>query len=369
MSRATGWRSLTANLDQAKKAASQTSEQDVQLRALEREAKTQRDLLESYLVKYREASARDSINAAPPEARIISRATPAIKPSYPKKLAIVLIAAFAAFALSASFTVTGALLATPAPAYVYAYAPGTVASVGAIPAFAPQIVSPPLAPIAAHALGEGESAAVANTVDQIARDLRVEDEAAGLGQGLETARVVPGGKIGRVVVIVGVVRNVGTTHTAITMARTLALGANVVLVDFAFSTPNLAVISTEPNAPGIADTIRGTASFGEIIARDQFSPVHLIAAGTIGNDATSLLSSSMLATAIDALAHSYQHVVIDAGAITDATAQRFVAWAAQVVVVAADPASAATRAVRDQLLHAGFDRVSVIVAGAETVAA
>ncbi len=37
---------LGANLEQVKKSASQTSEQDVQLRALEREAKTQRDLLE-----------------------------------------------------------------------------------------------------------------------------------------------------------------------------------------------------------------------------------------------------------------------------------------------------------------------------------
>ena len=106
-------KTLTASLNQVKKTASQTNEQDVELRALEREAKTQRALLESYLVKYREASARDSINAAPPEARIISRATPAIKPSYPKKLPMVLIAAFAAFALSAGFTVTGALLATP----------------------------------------------------------------------------------------------------------------------------------------------------------------------------------------------------------------------------------------------------------------
>ncbi len=48
----------------------------MQLRALEREAKTERELLESYLAKYREASARDNINAAPPEARIISRASP-----------------------------------------------------------------------------------------------------------------------------------------------------------------------------------------------------------------------------------------------------------------------------------------------------
>ena len=71
--------------------------------------------------KYREATARDNINAAPPEARIISRASPSIKPDYPKKLPTVLIAAFAAFALSAGFIVTGALLAAaPSSAMVTA---------------------------------------------------------------------------------------------------------------------------------------------------------------------------------------------------------------------------------------------------------
>ena len=54
---------LSARLDQLKRQAASTNEQDVQLRALEREAKSQRDLLESYLAKYREATARDSIGA------------------------------------------------------------------------------------------------------------------------------------------------------------------------------------------------------------------------------------------------------------------------------------------------------------------
>src|SRR5206468_8986319 len=56
---------LSANLDQFKRQTASTSDQDVQLRALEREAKAQRDLFESYLAKYREATARDSIAAAP----------------------------------------------------------------------------------------------------------------------------------------------------------------------------------------------------------------------------------------------------------------------------------------------------------------
>jgi len=83
---------LSASLDQLKNQAAGTNEQDVQLRALERDAKSQRDLLESYLAKFREATARDTINSAPADARVISRATVSTVPAYPKKLPTVLIA-------------------------------------------------------------------------------------------------------------------------------------------------------------------------------------------------------------------------------------------------------------------------------------
>src|SRR3984893_71395 len=75
---------LSASLEQLKKQATSTNGQDVQLRALEREAKAQRDLLESYLAKYREANTRENIDAAPADGRIISRATVSNAPAYPK---------------------------------------------------------------------------------------------------------------------------------------------------------------------------------------------------------------------------------------------------------------------------------------------
>jgi succinoglycan biosynthesis transport protein ExoP len=101
---------LSANLDQLKMQASSNNEQDVQLRALERDAKSQRDLLESYLAKFREATARDSIGATSPDARIISTATVSNLPSWPKKLPTVLVAALGMFALSVGFVMTGELL-------------------------------------------------------------------------------------------------------------------------------------------------------------------------------------------------------------------------------------------------------------------
>jgi polysaccharide biosynthesis transport protein len=344
---------LTASLDQVKRLASQSNEQDVELRALEREAKTQRDLLESYLVKYREASARDSINAAPPEARIISRASPAIKPSFPKKVPIVLIAAFAAFMLSAGFTVTGALLAAPGVSYGHAYMPASYAANYALPPMAPppmpRVIAPPLAPMPSTSVTTPMAAA--SSVDQI------------------VARLRQLGDAGRRVAVVGTMRNVGTTFAAITLARALAHDSNVVLVDMAFSAPNLSVISTDPHAPGIAELVRGAASFGDIITRDQYSRVHLIATGNVGSEGAVLAASPMLATVIEALVRSYDHVVIDIGAASDIVVERFAPLATHAVLVTSDVANPATRAARERIMMARFADVTILAGGAQAAAA
>src|ERR1700686_1345516 len=106
---------LSASLEQLKKQATSTNGNDVQLRALEREAKAQRDLLESYLAKYREANTRENIDAAPADGRVISRATVSNAPAYPKKLPIVLIATLATLMLTSGAIVTGELLRMTAP--------------------------------------------------------------------------------------------------------------------------------------------------------------------------------------------------------------------------------------------------------------
>src|SRR4051794_33241579 len=102
---------LSRGLDQLKQQASSTNGQDIELRAFEREAKAQRDLLESYLAKYREASARDSLGGVPGDARIISRAAVSNTAYFPKKLPIVLIATLATLFVGAGFVTTGELLA------------------------------------------------------------------------------------------------------------------------------------------------------------------------------------------------------------------------------------------------------------------
>ncbi len=102
---------LTNQLDQIKQQATTAGGQDVELRALEREARAQRDLLESFLGRYRDAASRSDPASVQPDARIISMASAAIEPTYPKKLPIILMAALAMMLLAAALSAIGVLMA------------------------------------------------------------------------------------------------------------------------------------------------------------------------------------------------------------------------------------------------------------------
>jgi uncharacterized protein involved in exopolysaccharide biosynthesis/Mrp family chromosome partitioning ATPase len=335
---------MTATLDQLKRQTASTSDQDVQLRALEREAKSQRDLFESYLAKYREATARDSIAAAPPDARIISRAVVSNLPHSPKKVPIVLIAALGMFCLSSAFVVTGALLSAAPPRSLpveYEVAPVVIADRRA----------PPRSADAKTRATDAEAPEVAVEPAAVPKLEPVDQVAAALRRA---------GEGGRRVAVMGAARDVGTTRTAIALARTLARNKRVVLVDLAFESPNIDVFSKDPAAPGVAELVRGQASFADIITRDKSSRVQLVAAGNVGADGEALLQSHMLLSAIDALGQSYDYMVVDAGAHSDAMIGPIAQLTSRAVLVAGDAAENSAGALRDQLLSSGFADVTVL---------
>ena len=348
---------LNASLDQLKRQAVSTSDQDVQLRALEREAKSQRDLFESYLAKFREATARDSIAAAPADARVISRAMVSNLPHSPKKVPIVLIAALGTFCLSSAFVVTGALLNSELPRAMpveYDVAAAPVIVDRRAPARSPDARTrandhapqpPPEGPASAPTPATSASLAAVparNPVDDIAAALK------------------RAGEGGRRVAVIGSARDVGTTRTAIALARALARRSRVVLVDLAFNAPNIDVISNDPSAPGIAELVRGAASFQDIITKDRFSRVHLVAAGHIEGDAAALLESYVLLSAVDALGQSYDYLVVDAGAQSDIAIGPIGQLTARAVLVAGAAPEGSVGGLRDELLSSGFADVTVM---------
>jgi Mrp family chromosome partitioning ATPase len=329
--------SLSASLDQLKRQATSTNGQDVELRALEREAKAERDLLESYLAKYREATARENIDAAPADGRIISRAFVSNTPAYPKKLPIILIATLATLMATAGFIVSGELLRMTAPRGLT-----PLASAQPMPA-----ASAPIAPI------EPTFAAPEPVADSRARELVQ----------LADALSAPGAQA-RKIAILGTGNNNRTSETALTLARLLARQAKVVLIDLSAS-PMLAAAAVDPSAPGVADLVRGEASFGQIISRDRLSPVHLVGAGHTGGDRTHLQSPRLI-MAVDALVRTYDHVLLDAGTANDLPASLLTADAR--AVVAPDPSMSADarRVMSEQLKAVGF--VDVTMLGAPAIA-
>jgi len=327
--------SLSASLDQLKKQASSTNGQDVQLRALEREAKAQRDLLESYLAKYREANTRENIDAAPSDGRIISRGIVSNTPAYPKKLPIVLIATLATLMLSSGLIVTGELLRMTAPRAAAALVAPIVAARAAK-------AEPPVVEPAAEMMSEPpETAPPLNEIERLAETLRNAGEA------------------GHKVTILGTAAGESITLTALTLARLLVRNAKVVVVDLAASSPTIPAISVDPLVPGLAELMQGDASYSQIITKDRLSRVHLVNAGRPGFDRTQLQSPRMT-LAIDALLRVYDHVLLDAGSASDLPAELLTANARAVVVPEASMAQDARTLMCEQLKSVGFSEVTML---------
>ena len=326
---------LTASLDQLKSQAATTNGQDVQLRALERDAKAQRDLLESYLAKYREATSRDTIDSTPADARVISRATVSNIPAYPKKLPTVLIATFAMLVLSSGLVMTKEILAAPiGPVAVRADQPA-VMSDGLMPRL-PSIANEPPRPPAAPGFSSSSIVSVADNLRH-------------------------SGAAGERLAVFGAVPGINTSQTAIRLARALADDSRVVLVGLASGDTAIRGISNEPAANGLAELARGTASFGSIITKDKLSPLHLISAGQASVDRIGLLAAPGIVMNFNALARSYDHVVVDAGEAAGLEIERVSEIAPHAVLVTDTLANTATSLARDRLLASGFSDVRILV--------
>jgi succinoglycan biosynthesis transport protein ExoP len=307
---------LGSSVDALKRQASSSSGQDVQLRAYEREAKAQRDLLESYLAKYREATARENLGATPAEARIISRAIVSNTPFFPKKLPIVTIATLAMLVLATGFVVTGEL----ASGNVYRQPPWAEPTIyaehPAAPAarLVPQIEQAPASVLLQPEAAPARSVAIDETVHSLA-------EAAHKLNAADRTRSL----------VVSV--SADPQATAIDLGRELAAHGRVIVVDLAFGARKVSQSVGDTAAPGIAELVRGEKSFGEVIVRDRGSRVHVIGCGDIRDEGASIAQSERLVTGLNALARSYAHVVIDAGAIGEIPPKSLAKIAPRAIVV------------------------------------
>lgn len=345
---------LSASLDQLKRQASSLGEQDVQLRALEREAKAQRDLLESYLGRYRDVTARESPDAVPADARIISRAVPTSTPYFPKKLPIVLLATLATLLFAVVFIAVGELMGGE----VYRRAPWAFNEPQPRTFSAREPVELPeeYAP-------DAPAAWIDIPQEPTVRPQAAEDPARAFERRMDALFTKVSELDHGVLVLGGVAPDDRSAGVAVELVRRLATqGTRVLLLDLDVTHAPSRALVADPHAPGISDLLFGIVSFTEAIQRDPVSRAHVIGLGRSARDTVGLLTAPRLSIVLGALSQTYDYVVLTVGKLPKLPGAERLARFARAAIVIADEEEAGAE-LADALVAGGFDQAMVVAVG------
>jgi succinoglycan biosynthesis transport protein ExoP len=330
---------LLASLEQMKSQQAKLGGEDVQLRALEREAKAQRDLLETYLVRYRDATARETPGAVPADARVISQAVANTTAYFPKKLPIVAVVSLGAAMLMTVFLVMGELLSGEVYRSERPVTPRVVPEPEPVP-------EPETVPVPVNL--------AANTKPAQYRLAELLAYMRNLGPGIfVVSRAKKATMSGRIAV-----------HLARDLAAT---GARVVLLDMDPETSPSAALVMSPRAQGLSDLLAKAAGFSEVIQRESASNLHVIPHGYGVGDSTQLLSADRLSIVLGALAQTYEYVIVAAPALAGVLgAPRLAKFARATAVIATEGDEEAGERQAAVLKDEQFANVVVIPTGQET---
>jgi len=321
---------LQQQLASAKQTTATQNDASVQLRALEREAAADRDLLETYLGRYREAVGREQGPNLPADARVISRAAVAASPDFPKKVPLTAAATMAALILAIAFILLRELASgRPMRSFAMAAEPEAPSA----PAEAP-LVS---AEESVRRTTPKEPTLVPEMIDRVEQSLRT-----------IAARVLESGQKRILVTLAEGSDSDGRPLGAVALARSLARkDARVVLIDFRGDGADAASMGEGGDLPGFSDLFGGDASFAQVIFRDHKSRVHFIPAGRHPLDADGIDRDS-LETILSALTLTYDYVVLD---VSDELVRLVAPGCGVAVVVSEHPPG-------DPRTAAAFDRVT-----------
>ncbi|EJB03319.1 uncharacterized protein involved in exopolysaccharide biosynthesis [Rhizobium leguminosarum bv. trifolii WSM597] len=293
--------------------SARAGEDEVGLNALEREATAQRQLLETYLVRYREAASRADSNSSPADARIVSKAIEPVDPYFPKVVPIVVVAAVATLILSAIVTMLAELFSGRALRPVDA-APETIEAKTLVeervaPQAAP-VVAPVRKPIQPSMLAivghEGETDAIEDT--EVAEELPEDDNEFSVAS---VADYLTGSRAPLAIAISPTGDN-GSAATVLLTRMLADAGRRVILIDMTGSGYPTELMAEDQAAPGVTDLLCGEAAFGDTIHSDRLSDAHLIPQGQ-SDVRRAMRGVDRLSLLLDALAAAYDLVVVECG--------------------------------------------------------
>lgn len=326
---------LVGQLNALKADSARAGGEEVELRALEREATAQRDLLEAYLSRYREAASRSDRGNLPADARVIAGAIVPAKAYFPKTIPITIIAALATFLLSSIVIMLRELFVGQGlrPAHRTASeptdlsiepeaAPAQSAAMDGMPeptGFDPVIVPEARADDRKAEMVEmrrdrfesanDSSIQLAPVSDFPADALIVEPDTEYSVSAIAGHLIAKGTPIA---VVVSPEGDKGST-VSVMLARMLANeGRQTLLVDMTGSACPSRMMAPQSDLPGITNVLAGECATPEALHADRLSNAHILPQGN-ADPVKAMDHSSDLPRVVDAVADVYDIVVIECG--------------------------------------------------------
>ncbi|MGO4483128.1 uncharacterized protein involved in exopolysaccharide biosynthesis/Mrp family chromosome partitioning ATPase [Rhizobium pisi] len=304
---------LERQSDTVQATSARAGEDEVGLNALEREATAQRQLLETYLVRYREAASRADSNSSPADARIVSRAIEPVDPYFPKVVPIVIVAAVATLIISAIVIMLAELFSGRALRPVDVSPKLTEESKAIeeehVPEAAPVVakaVRKPVQPSMLAIVAEEDDAVEAVKAAEEAPEDDNEFSVASVADYLTSSRAP-------LAIAISPTGDNGSAAT-VSLTRMLAdAGRRVILIDMTGSGCPTELMAEDRSALGVTDLLCGEAAFGDTIHSDRLSDAHLIPQGQ-SDVRRAMRGVDRLSLLLDALAAAYDLVVVECGA-------------------------------------------------------
>ena len=345
---------LVAQLNALKSGSAREGEEAVELRELEREAASQRDLLETYLARYRESASRSAPASAPADARVISRAVAPAEPYFPKTMPIIIVAALAAFLLSSIWVMLAELLSGRAlkPAEGYYHEEEVVETRAEEPVVANaneprkkrehvSILSAPTAeePVPAASGTGGSDFSVEAVADQLLAD-----------QTSLAISVSPEGDRGSL--------------SAVMLARTAAgEGAKVLLVDLTGTACPTEMMAESRRLPGLTDLLCGEIAIADAIHADRLSTAQIVPHGN-SNARRAMRAVDRLPMILDVFVEAYDLVIVECGMTTAAGIARIARRDdAEIVLSVVNPSEDELEAALGDFFDQGFEDVLLMTPG------
>ncbi|WP_179039075.1 exopolysaccharide transport family protein [Rhizobium leguminosarum] len=358
---------LERQSDTVQATSARAGEDEVGLNALEREANAQRQLLETYLVRYREAASRADSNSSPADARIVSKAVEPVDPYFPKVVPIVVVAAVATLIMSAIVIMLAELFSGRALRPTDAASETIEAEAIVEERHVPQAA--PIAAAAGKPVQPSMLTVVADEEDTIenvkAADEAPEDEPEDDNE-FSVASVADylTGSRAPLAIAISPTGDNGSAAT-VSLTRMLAdAGHRVILIDMTGSGYPTELMAEDPAALGVTDLLCGEAAFGDTIHGDRLSDAHLIPQGQ-SDVRRAMRGVDRLSLLLDALAAAYDLVVVECGSADVAGVSRLTrSRDVEIILSLPEVEETIFVALMTEFQAAGYERV-VLMSGGE----